>query len=94
VSWRDQLPMSDRHAHESEDPITRDGVMAAFWRDKLQKWTGVPVCVNAGDVVLEGRLDRLARTFIYLTIDGATGHHAIAYDDIVAVERISVGVPG
>jgi hypothetical protein len=76
--------------------ITRDGVMADFWRGKLQKWVGVPVCVNAGDVVHEGRLDRLGATVLVLdTRPGALATFvSITYDDIVAVERISVGVPG
>jgi hypothetical protein len=75
--------------------ITRDGVMAAFWRDKLPKWVGVPVCVNAGDRVLEGTLFDLGQTKLIVSKRESptwSSYYEVAYDDIVAVER--VGVPG
>lgn len=88
--------MSDSHGYESEDTITRDGVMADFWRSRLQKWVGVPVCVNAGDAVFEGRLVSLGNKELVLEALIGTGVFRgcwyVSYDDIVSADRINAAV--
>jgi hypothetical protein len=88
----ESLDLRERLYHPEPEAvsITREGVLARFWRSVLPKWIDERVVVNAGDVVYEGVIYALDPDRLVLIVGKPKGAmDAVQYEDIIGVERIT-----